>query len=117
MRYGNDAYSVNEMLTDLNNGLWSELKTHKPIDSYRSYLQKRYVEFSLLLLSMVGKPVDPANVDYSNTDIPVAIRSQLQQIRKSCLDAIAYYKDPMNIAHLKYVADKIGKGLNTSNEN
>jgi hypothetical protein len=113
MRFGSAAYSVDEMLTDLNKGLWSELQTHKPIDSYRRLLQKRYVEFTILIMNL-GKPTDPASIDITNTDIPVAIRSQLENIRKNCLAAIPSYKDDMNIAHLKYIADKIEFALNGS---
>jgi hypothetical protein len=112
MRYGNEVYSVDEMLTDLNKGLWSELKTHKHIDSYRSFLQKRYVDFSFLILSFVGKPVDPNHPDITNTDVPVVLQAHLEQIRKACLAAIPYSKDPINIAHLKYIADKIQLKLN-----
>jgi hypothetical protein len=112
MRFGDAAYSVNEMFTDLNKGLWSELKTNQPIDSYRRFLQKRYLEQCLLVLSLVGKPVDAAAVDISNTDIPVVLRNQLEIIRQQCLTALPGYKDEMTIAHLKYVADKIENGLN-----
>jgi len=119
MRYGNEAYSVDEMLTDLNKGLWSELKTGQQIDSYRRFIQKKYVEFSLHLLKVSAKKLNP-DYDISNTDIPVALTNQLDNIRKSCLAAVPNYKDALTIAHLKYIADKIEKGLkingNDSNE-
>ena len=116
MRYGKEAYSVDDMLTDLNNGLWSELKTNKPIDSYRSFLQKRYVEFSLLILSFVGKPVEAGSIDITNTDVPVVLTKHLKQIRKSCLAAMPHYKDPLNLAHLKYLADKIESKIMSSRD-
>jgi hypothetical protein len=92
--------------------LWSELKSHRQIDSYRAFLQKRYVDFSLQILGMVGKPADLGNFDVSNTDVPVALRSHLERIRKACIEALPYYKDPINVAHLKYIADKIQLKLN-----
>jgi len=111
MRFGDSAYSVDEMLTDLNKGLWSELQTHKPLDAYRKQLQKKYVEFSMLVLNL-PKPTDAAAIDITNTDIPVAVRSQLESIRKNCLAALPHYKDDVSIAHLKYIADKIDFQLN-----
>lgn len=110
MRYGNAAYSVDEMLTDLNKGLWSELKTAQQIDPYRRFVQKKYVEFSLQLLKIGAKKLNP-DYDISNTDIPVVLTNQLESIRKSCLDALPNYKDTLTIAHLKYIAEKIEKGL------
>ena len=38
------AYKVSELFSDLKKGIWSELKTHQPIDIYRRNLQKIYVE-------------------------------------------------------------------------
>jgi len=40
---GPKAYTVTEMLHDLQSGIFSELATGKPIDVYRRNLQKAYV--------------------------------------------------------------------------
>src|SRR5947209_2501167 len=40
----NNAYTVNEMVSDLRKGIWSELPMHQPIDIYRRDLQKMFVE-------------------------------------------------------------------------
>lgn len=110
MRYGSEAYSVDEMLTDLNKGLWSELKTGQQMESYRRFVQKKYVELSIHLLRISAKKLNP-DYDISNTDIPVALTNHLETVRKSCLAALPNYKDALTIAHLKYIADKIEKGL------
>ncbi|MBN9295858.1 MAG: zinc-dependent metalloprotease [Filimonas sp.] len=41
---GDDVYTLPEMWNDLKKGIWSELRTHKPIDIYRKSLQKDYVD-------------------------------------------------------------------------
>jgi hypothetical protein len=51
--YGDKAYSVNEMLTDLKKGIFSELPAHKAISIYRRDLQKVYVE---ALIAIINKP-------------------------------------------------------------
>lgn len=114
MRFGSEAYSVKEMLSDLNKDLWRELNTHTPIDSYRRFLQKREIEFSALLLAIADKPVAKGGIDFANTDIPVALISALKNIRKKSLAAIPFYKDDLSRAHLRYVVDKIDHILNTN---
>ena len=117
MNFGPVAYSLEEMLTDLNKGLWSELSTHQPIDPYRRKLQKKYLATSLTILGRVGKPLsDPAAIDITNTDIPVAIRSQLESIRTKVIAAMPYYKDALTLAHLNYIADKIKRKLNSTDD-
>ena len=40
---GLNSYTLTEMMSDLNNGIWSELKNGKFIDIYRRNLQKSYI--------------------------------------------------------------------------
>jgi len=49
-RYGAQVYSIDELLTDVEKGIWSELSINKPIDSYRRNLQKVYTETLLALI-------------------------------------------------------------------
>ena len=50
------AYTVTEMLHDLQSGIFSELATGKPIDVYRRNLQKAYVNKIVSLIGTPGKP-------------------------------------------------------------
>jgi hypothetical protein len=50
------AYTVTEMLHDLQSGLFSELAMGKPIDIYRRNLQKAYVNRIVVLIGTPGKP-------------------------------------------------------------
>lgn len=56
---GKSAYSITEMLSDLRNGLWSELNTSRSLTIYRRSLQKRHVE----LLAKLAKTEDIAIAD------------------------------------------------------
>ena len=53
---GPKAYTVTEMLHDLQSGIFSELATGKPIDVYRRNLQKAYVNKIVSLIGTPGKP-------------------------------------------------------------
>ncbi|RXK81454.1 zinc-dependent metalloprotease [Filimonas effusa] len=53
---GPAAYSAVEMTNDLKKGIWSELATHKAIETQRRVLQKAYVETLLAVIT----PAPPA---------------------------------------------------------
>src|SRR5205085_1530153 len=74
------AYSAMELFNDLQNGLFTELKSKKPIDSYRRHLQKSYVDKLDAMLNSgasastftisFGNANALSSVDISRTDIP-----------------------------------------------
>jgi hypothetical protein len=49
-----NAYSLDDMFTDLRKGIWSELASGKIIDNFRRNLQKVHVEKMVALLSPCG---------------------------------------------------------------
>ncbi|HEY5968229.1 MAG TPA: zinc-dependent metalloprotease [Chitinophagaceae bacterium] len=120
MRFGKEkTYTVDEMLTDLNNGLWSELKTSTlvVIDPYRRFIQKAEL---VNIFRVIGESAEPpkagsASPDLSTTDIPVMLRVHLDKIMKQCKAAIPACKDTMTLAHLQYVYNKINKFLYPKN--
>jgi hypothetical protein len=117
MRFGKEkTYTVDEMLTDLNNGLWSELKTSTPvvIDPYRRALQKAEIDNIFRVAKDAMEAPKPGSTvpDLTTTDIPVVLRVQLDKIMQQCKAAILGCKDTMTLAHLEYVSNKINKFLN-----
>jgi hypothetical protein len=120
MRFGKEkTYTVDEMLTDLNNGLWSELRTSSPvvIDPYRRFIQKSEIVnlFRLVNESADSPKAGSTSPDLSTTDIPVVLRVHLDKIMKQCKAAIPACKDTMTLAHLQYVYNKINKLLYPKN--
>ena len=120
MRFGKEkTYTIDEMLTDLNKGIWSELNTAAPvvIDSYRRAVQKALMENMTRVLKEASSSPQPgsASPDLSVTDIPVVLRSQLDKIMQQCKRAIPACKDPMTLAHIKYVHNKINNLLYPKN--
>lgn len=116
MRYGKEkTYTIDEMLTDFNNGIWSELKTGSPvvIDQNRRAIQKASIENMFMVLKDASKSPEPgsASPDLSTTDIPVVMRLQLDKVMQQCKAAIPACKDTLTLAHLQYVYNKINKFL------
>lgn len=120
MRFGKEkSYTIDEMLTDLNNGLWSELKTSTPvvIDPYRRFVQKAEIVNLFRVINESAEPPKAGSTspDLSTTDIPVVLRLQIDKIMQQCKAAIPTCKDEMTLAHLKYVYNKINKFLYPKN--
>jgi hypothetical protein len=116
MRYGKEnTYTVDELMTDVEKGLWSELNS-KPtmIDTYRRSLQKSWIESLANVLKEASKTPEPGSTspDLSLTDIPAVVRAHMESIANRCKAAAATCTDPMTLAHLKYVEAKLRKKLN-----
>lgn len=116
LRFGKEkTYTVDEMLTDLNKGLFAEISTRQPVDGTKRYLQKSAVDYMIQRFDEGNRVPDPTKESIAGTDIPVIIRLQLKGIMAQCKAAAAVYTDPVMVAHTKYIADKIDNALNPKN--
>ncbi|AEE48150.1 zinc-dependent metalloprotease [Haliscomenobacter hydrossis] len=116
-------YTVDELMTDLRNSIWSELKSQKSIDIYRRNLQKVFVERAITMLS----PKDPATllyvppgqaygfatrrVDLKTTDLPSITRGHLESLLSEIRATIGSAPDKMSRYHLEDVANRIDTAL------
>ena len=117
---GNGAYSLPDMLSDLKNGIWSELTTKKPIDVYRRNLQKSFVE---RIGAIVNPPAAPTgsfggitisfgpSIDARKSDIISVLKGTLRQLRTEINTALPTTTDRMTRYHLQDVADRISQIL------
>jgi hypothetical protein len=120
-RYGSNAYSVDELLTDARKGIWSELTAAGVIDINRRNLQKVYVESLISLIDPVAPQV-PAGLppgfailaggDIRNTDVPSIARAQLVELRSEIAAAIPRETDKISKYHLQDVQERIRQALN-----
>lgn len=123
-RFGADkAYSALEMMNDLQNDLFSELKANKAIDNYRRMLQKSYVEKLNNLLNPPpagGISIIIGGGGFSNpyasgansrSDVYSIARAQLTQLRAQVNAAAATNADRMSKIHLQDLAEKIKRAL------
>jgi len=115
-------YNLDELMTDLRSGIWSELKSRKPIDIYRRNLQKVFVEKVTSLLnpgmtSVLSIPqgvtygFDTRMVDLKKTDLPSIARAHLESLKSEIKAALPLTTDKMSKYHLQDVLQRIEKGL------
>ncbi|KQM76362.1 zinc-dependent metalloprotease [Pedobacter sp. Leaf216] len=121
--YGNGSYSPQQWLNDLKNGIFAELKTGKPIDSYRRTLQKMYVGSIITMFNKrfalqgsvdnILAGVTPTEILlYSNVK-PLAL-AHLKDLKKDIVAAIGKTGDADSKIHLLYLKHMIDKILTES---
>lgn len=97
------AYSASEMLSDLQNTVWSELKSGKTIDVYRRNLQKAYVD-------RMGELLYPEKDEYMNSDIPSLVRASLVELKKMIKSGLGR-QSGVSKDHLNDMLSRIDKVL------
>lgn len=98
------AYPAGQMMTDVTDGLWSELGNDTAsIDLYRRNLQRAHVE--LLARRLDSK--DPAS------DMPSLARGELEDLLARCGEALETGPDATTSRHLRDVAARIKLALDT----
>jgi hypothetical protein len=119
MRYSKEkVYTIDELFTDLEKGLWSELTSGQVvISANRRSIQKSWLENIKLALRDATTVPQPgsASPDMSTTDIPAVVRAHMNAVMQQCKAAEARCKDPMTLAHLQYVEGKLKKPLENKN--
>jgi len=114
-RYGaTKTYSIDDLMSDLENELFSEVRTHKSIDPYRRTLEKTYVEDLGNLLKPAMGPSLPIfngnannNPDIKNTDIPSLVKAHLSSLRSTLASSVGTVPDKMSQYHIKDILDRI----------
>jgi hypothetical protein len=116
---GNAAYQVNELLTDLKKGIWSELPGRRTIDIYRRNLQKSYVlALTNLLNAGTTATVSGTNITTTSmdkTDIKSIVRAHLTTLRGESNAAANASTDAMTRYHLQDIVKRIDNALNPNN--
>ncbi len=109
-----DAYGIDDLFADLHSGIWSEVRTGKPISVYRRNLQKIYVEKLTGLL----KPPAAASGDdapavraYDKTDFLSVVRADLEQLRRELKKKAKGASDKMSRYHLEDCLHRVEKSL------
>lgn len=116
-----EAYTLNEMLTDLRKGIWGELPARKPIDMYRRNLQKSFVEKLGNMLEPAAPTITIGGLGGSfqasasvskNSDAISITKAQLRSLASEIRLAMAGYNDSNSKFHLQDVLDRINDFLN-----
>ncbi|QRR02710.1 zinc-dependent metalloprotease [Dyadobacter sandarakinus] len=111
-------FTLDDLFTELESGIWSETKSAKCIDLYRRNLQKVYTEKLIDLLkpgraSVQSVPVgitygfSTKMVELEKTDLPSVARAHLEGLKTTLQAAILKAPDKITKYHLQDVLQRI----------
>jgi hypothetical protein len=106
-----DSYNFDELLTDLDNGIWKELKNHQPIEICRRNTQKIYV-YKLINFIKTQKDFDLGMVDACTI-----VQDHIYSVYNKITNALPGYRDHASIAHLRDLRDRLKKILDAQKGN
>lgn len=118
----NKYYTLDELFTDLEIGIWAETKAGKSIDLYRRNLQKVYIEKLIDLLhpgkvNVLSVPVgitygySTRVVELTKTDLPSVSRAHLESLKTTLQTALPKTNDKITKYHLQDVLQRIRQAL------
>ena len=116
---GNNAYTLENFMNDVKNGIWSELRNGKKIDVYRRNLQRSYIlRLGYIMAneqprrqgSFWANYTTPVNVAVS--DIRSSTLGVLLNLRKELSKSVKKYSDQNTKNHLNYCIGLINNALN-----
>ncbi|MCE6989115.1 zinc-dependent metalloprotease [Dyadobacter sp. CY323] len=111
-------FTLDDLFTDLESGIWSEARTGKATDLYRRNLQKVYAEKLIDMLKPGKANVQsiPVGITYGystrvveleKTDLPSIARAHLESLKTTLQSAIAKNPDKLTKYHLQDVLQRI----------
>ena len=118
------AYTVVELVGEVQDGLWSELKAEQPrIEPLRRELQRTYLdvlksEFEPATTTPTPNPVRGSRGASNErvSELRAAARSALRQLDKQIAEALARVKDPATRVHLEDMRSQIEAALTTKKQ-
>lgn len=105
---GSKAYGLNEMMNDVTDGVWTELKKNSDIDTYRRNLQRAHIERLAYLMTGEAPNIPGFYLAYSGgskvnanqSDIRSEARAQLLRLKSDIGSTISRVKDNSTKNHL-----------------
>jgi hypothetical protein len=115
-------YTLDDLFTDLETGIWAETRKALPTDLYRRNLQKVYAEKLIALLKPAKANVlsIPVGVTYGfstrvveleKTDLPSIARAHLENLKSAIQTAIPQTTDKISKYHLQDILQRIKMAL------
>ncbi|MCK6608570.1 MAG: zinc-dependent metalloprotease [Flavobacterium sp.] len=107
-------YSVDELMSDLRKGIFSEIRANAPIDIYRRNLQKLFVSKLIETMSTEKTNVtffSGRRIVLADTDIPSIARGQLNELKNQLKSAAAGSADRLTKFHLNDLVARIENAM------
>jgi hypothetical protein len=97
---GENTYRMIDYLNDLDDAMWTELRSNDVIGIYRRNLQRLYIDKLIDLRN-------PARPNREYRDVAPILQGKLAEIRDRIKKAVPKVKDPMTLYHLRYIQEKL----------
>ena len=114
-----NSYTLLEMMTDLRNGLFSEVTKGQQSDAFRRNLQRGFIERMEFLMTENPSIRDTRRgqtaVMVSQSDIRAIVRGELNKLNRT-LKNNAYRSNLVNQYHVQDLSKRIEKILDTDND-
>jgi hypothetical protein len=112
---GNDAYEILDLMRDLRNGIWTELRSGKTIDMYRRNLQRAHIDRLAYLMTAESTRNPRRSSSYvkftplntSQSDLRAVVRAELNTLKRNIRNAIGRTSDAMSKIHLRDAIERI----------
>ena len=113
-----NTYKMEDLMDDVEVGVWKELETGSPISQYRRNLQKQYV----MSLSRLTPPTEASstassippfatNANFLNSDVSSVARAYLLRLKKRVDAKADAVSDTRSQMHLHDISDRIKQAL------
>jgi len=110
---GKEAYSLLNMMTDVRQGIWSELGRGGEIDQYRRNLQRSYLSrMEYLMTQDQGSSRFGSSIDVAQSDIRPVVRGELVTLQRNIRSAVNRTNDQLTRYHLQDALKRIDLILN-----
>jgi len=106
---GEEAYSPLEMLSDLRQGVWSEIYDYEAIDPYRRNLQRMYINN----IAAAFENDESGRVDIETSDIRPLLRVELNTLNDDLEQASSRISDALTKAHIVDIQNRISDVLDS----
>jgi hypothetical protein len=113
-----NAYALISMMSDVRNGVWSEIYSGSAIDTYRRNLQRAHLDRLNYLLNEAKDQRGTnrgyrkrSGVNINQSDIKSVVRGELKRIKRDA-KAASYKGSTLRRYHLQDVVDRINNILN-----
>ncbi|MTI87320.1 MAG: zinc-dependent metalloprotease [Balneolaceae bacterium] len=116
VRTGGETYTIFEMMDDVRNGIFSELRAGENINVHRRYLQRAYIERMAYLMSEEAEQGGffGSNVDVSQSDIHPVVRNELEILKRDINRRLnAGNTTRATRVHLEDARERVAKILDT----
>lgn len=106
-------YTIDELLTDLESGIWKELNGKLPVDPYRRALQKLYADRLIGIMQFRVQQRFDLDTYWNNfTDASTVVKSHIKKLIDKINRTVPYFKDEATRNHLVDIRDRLKKELN-----